>query len=59
MSYVCFLHICVHCGHIFWFSTSGGLKMWEGSLDLVKALQSEIQSEHLSFTGKRVIEVRS
>lgn len=33
--------------------------MWEGSLDLVKALQSEIQSEHLSFTGKRVIEVRS
>lgn len=36
---------------------SGGLKLWEGSLDLVKALQSEIQSEHLSFTGKRVLEV--
>ncbi|TXG72658.1 hypothetical protein EZV62_001237 [Acer yangbiense] len=35
----------------------GGLKLWEGSLDLVKALQSEIQNGHISFTGKRVLEL--
>lgn len=35
----------------------GGLKLWEGSLDLVKALSSEVQNGHLSFTGKRVLEV--
>lgn len=35
----------------------GGLKLWEGSLDLVKALSSEIQNGHLSFTGKRVLEL--
>ncbi|PQM39996.1 histidine protein methyltransferase 1 homolog [Prunus yedoensis var. nudiflora] len=29
----------------------GGLKLWEGSLDLVKALSSEDQNGHLSFTG--------
>ncbi|KAE8688422.1 hypothetical protein F3Y22_tig00110987pilonHSYRG00366 [Hibiscus syriacus] len=35
----------------------GGLKLWEGSLDLVKALQSEIQNDHLSLKGKRVLEL--
>ncbi|BBG93422.1 Putative methyltransferase family protein [Prunus dulcis] len=35
----------------------GGLKLWEGSLDLVKALSSEVQNGHLSFTGKRVLEL--
>ncbi|KAI6693964.1 hypothetical protein NL676_021674 [Syzygium grande] len=35
----------------------GGLKLWEGSIDLVKALQSEIQAGHLSFSGKRVLEL--
>ncbi|KAH9614908.1 hypothetical protein KSS87_016650 [Heliosperma pusillum] len=34
----------------------GGLKLWEGSLDLVKALQSEIQKGDFSFEGKRVLE---
>ncbi|XP_030533878.1 histidine protein methyltransferase 1 homolog [Rhodamnia argentea] len=35
----------------------GGLKLWEGSMDLVNALQSEIQAGHLSFSGKRVLEL--
>ncbi|CAL5413900.1 unnamed protein product [Camellia sinensis] len=35
----------------------GGLKLWEGSLDLVKTLQSEIQDGQLLFTGKRVLEL--
>ncbi|KAL4289838.1 hypothetical protein GQ457_14G012590 [Hibiscus cannabinus] len=35
----------------------GGLKLWEGSLDLVKALRSEIQNGHLSLKGKRVLEL--
>ncbi|KAJ8774388.1 hypothetical protein K2173_011637 [Erythroxylum novogranatense] len=35
----------------------GGLKLWEGSLDLIKALRSEVQNGHLSFTGKRVLEL--
>ncbi|KAL9232729.1 hypothetical protein vseg_007804 [Gypsophila vaccaria] len=35
----------------------GGLKLWEGSLDLVKALQSEIQKGDLSLEGKRVLEL--
>ncbi|KAK4784889.1 hypothetical protein SAY86_019257 [Trapa natans] len=35
----------------------GGLKIWEGSIDLVKALQSEIQCGHISFTGMRVLEL--
>ncbi|TYI61176.1 hypothetical protein E1A91_D10G154300v1 [Gossypium mustelinum] len=35
----------------------GGLKLWEGSLDLVKALRSEIQNGCLSFEGKRVLEL--
>ncbi|KAI8004905.1 hypothetical protein LOK49_LG08G02260, partial [Camellia lanceoleosa] len=34
----------------------GGLKLWEGSLDLVKTLQSEIQDGQLLLTGKRVLE---
>ncbi|KAL3321567.1 hypothetical protein AABB24_039265 [Solanum stoloniferum] len=37
----------------------GGLKLWEGSLDLVKTLSSEMQSGKLSLTGKRVLEVGS
>lgn len=35
----------------------GGLKLWEGSLDLVKALQSEVQGGRLILTGKRVLEL--
>ncbi|KAF4357077.1 hypothetical protein G4B88_004487 [Cannabis sativa] len=35
----------------------GGLKLWEGSLDLVKALRSEVGNEHLTLTGKRVLEL--
>ncbi|KMT14815.1 hypothetical protein BVRB_3g065400 [Beta vulgaris subsp. vulgaris] len=35
----------------------GGLKLWEGSLDLVKALHSEIQKGDLSFEGKKVLEL--
>ncbi|GAV58974.1 Methyltransf_16 domain-containing protein [Cephalotus follicularis] len=35
----------------------GGLKLWEGSLDLVKTLQSEIRNGNWSFTGKRVLEL--
>ncbi|KAK9671413.1 hypothetical protein RND81_12G028500 [Saponaria officinalis] len=35
----------------------GGLKLWEGSLDLVKALQLEIEKGHFSFEGKRVLEL--
>ncbi|XWS22327.1 hypothetical protein CRYUN_Cryun29cG0024300 [Craigia yunnanensis] len=37
----------------------GGLKLWEGSLDLVKALCTEVQNGHLSFEGKQVLEVGS
>lgn len=37
----------------------GGLKLWEGSLDLIKSLQLELQEGHLSLTGKRVLEVGS
>lgn len=37
----------------------GGLKLWEGSLDLVKALRSDVQNGNISFTGKRVLEVGS
>ncbi|GLT60992.1 hypothetical protein SLA2020_337290 [Shorea laevis] len=35
----------------------GGLKLWEGSLDLVKALRTKVQNGQLSFTGKRVLEL--
>ncbi|XP_059446113.1 uncharacterized protein LOC132177700 [Corylus avellana] len=35
----------------------GGLKIWEGSLDLVKALCSEVKSGSLSFSEKRVVEL--
>ncbi|KAK4388014.1 Histidine protein methyltransferase 1 [Sesamum angolense] len=35
----------------------GGLKLWEGSLDLITALSSEIQDGRLSFPGKRVLEL--
>lgn len=35
----------------------GGLKLWEGSLDLINALQAEVRNGHLSFSGKRVLEV--
>jgi len=37
----------------------GGLKLWEGSIDLVKALEKESQTGNLSFSGKRVLEVGS
>ncbi|KAB1213561.1 hypothetical protein CJ030_MR5G010492 [Morella rubra] len=35
----------------------GGLKLWEGSLDLVKALQSEVKNGNLTFCEKRVLEL--
>ncbi|XP_022138235.1 histidine protein methyltransferase 1 homolog [Momordica charantia] len=35
----------------------GGLKLWEGALDLVKALCGEVENGHLSFAGKRVLEI--
>lgn len=35
----------------------GGLKLWEGSLDLVKTLRSEDEANRFSITGKRVLEV--
>ncbi|KGN57226.1 histidine protein methyltransferase 1 homolog [Cucumis sativus] len=35
----------------------GGLKLWEGALDLVKALCEELENGHLSFAGKRVLEL--
>ncbi|XP_030923732.1 histidine protein methyltransferase 1 homolog isoform X3 [Quercus lobata] len=35
----------------------GGLKLWEGSLDLVKALHMEIKNGNLSLRGKRVLEL--
>lgn len=35
----------------------GGLKLWEGSLDLIKSLQSEVESGNLSLTGKKVLEI--
>ena len=42
-----------------WFWGAGGLKLWEGSLDLVKALYTEVKNGNLSFRGKRVLEVGS
>ncbi|KAJ4723089.1 histidine protein methyltransferase 1-like [Melia azedarach] len=35
----------------------GGLKLWEGSLDLVKALRSEVQNGNLLFERKKVLEL--
>ncbi|KAI3946940.1 hypothetical protein MKW98_003503 [Papaver atlanticum] len=35
----------------------GGLKLWEGSLDLVKTLHSEIHGGKLSLNGKRALEL--
>ncbi|KAG8377662.1 hypothetical protein BUALT_Bualt08G0056200 [Buddleja alternifolia] len=35
----------------------GGLKLWEGSQDLITALSSEMLDGQLSFTGKRVLEL--
>ncbi|KAM0932653.1 putative protein-histidine N-methyltransferase [Dioscorea sansibarensis] len=35
----------------------GGLKLWEGSLDLVRSLWTEIQQGRLSIIGKRVLEL--
>ncbi|ONM54456.1 Putative methyltransferase family protein [Zea mays] len=37
--------------------TAGGLKLWEGSLDLVKALNSDIKEDKLRLEGKHVLEV--
>ncbi|KAI3511606.1 hypothetical protein L1887_18761 [Cichorium endivia] len=34
-----------------------GLKLWEGSLDLVKTLRSEVEFKNLSLDGKKVLEV--
>ncbi|KAG8375982.1 hypothetical protein BUALT_Bualt09G0015700 [Buddleja alternifolia] len=35
----------------------GGLKLWEGSQDLITALSSKMLDGQLSFTGKRVLEL--
>ncbi|KAK6118583.1 hypothetical protein DH2020_047669 [Rehmannia glutinosa] len=35
----------------------GGLKLWEGSLDLITTLGSEMRDGRLSFTKKRVLEL--
>lgn len=35
----------------------GGLKLWEGSLDLVRTLYSEVEDGRLTFIGKRVLEL--
>ncbi|CAI9771153.1 unnamed protein product [Fraxinus pennsylvanica] len=35
----------------------GGLKLWEGSIDLIKALSSDMQDGKLSFGGKRILEL--
>uniref|UniRef100_A0A0D9XCW5 protein-histidine N-methyltransferase n=1 Tax=Leersia perrieri TaxID=77586 RepID=A0A0D9XCW5_9ORYZ len=35
----------------------GGLKLWEGSLDLVKTLNSDIKEDRLLVGGKRVLEI--
>uniref|UniRef100_A0A0E0B1Y7 protein-histidine N-methyltransferase n=1 Tax=Oryza glumipatula TaxID=40148 RepID=A0A0E0B1Y7_9ORYZ len=35
----------------------GGLKLWEGSLDLVKTLNSDIKEDRLLLEGKRVLEL--
>lgn len=56
------MHLCVFSEFFilfmyFLFWGLGGLKLWEGSLDLVKALRSEVENGHLAFTGKRVLEV--
>lgn len=41
----------------FFLMTAGGLKLWEGSIDLIKALSSDMQDGKLSFGGKRILEV--
>ncbi|XP_073115103.1 uncharacterized protein [Elaeis guineensis] len=35
----------------------GGLKLWEGSVDLVKTLRSEVREGRLMLEGKRVLEL--
>ncbi|XP_010527454.1 PREDICTED: histidine protein methyltransferase 1 homolog [Tarenaya hassleriana] len=35
----------------------GGLKLWEGSIDLVKILEKEVHNGNLPFSGKRVLEL--
>ncbi|KAG7543043.1 S-adenosyl-L-methionine-dependent methyltransferase [Arabidopsis thaliana x Arabidopsis arenosa] len=35
----------------------GGLKLWEGSIDLVKTLEKESQTGNLSLSGNRVLEL--
>ncbi|THG08877.1 hypothetical protein TEA_021709 [Camellia sinensis var. sinensis] len=51
------LRICIEDLHNVLNYGVGGLKLWEGSLDLVKTLQSEIQDGQLLLTGKRVLEL--
>ena len=52
--FLCFLLLFM-IRFVFW--DAGGLKLWEGSLDLINALQAEVRNGHLSFSGKRVLEV--
>ncbi|KAL0773110.1 hypothetical protein Bca101_038261 [Brassica carinata] len=48
--------ICIISFHLIGFD-KGGLKLWEGSIDLVKALEKETQTGNISFPGKRVLEL--
>ncbi len=42
------------CGCV---NSTGGLKLWECTIDLVEALNEEIKDGQLSFEGKHVLEV--
>lgn len=39
------------------FCGLGGLKLWEGSLDLIKTLRLEMECGNLSLVGKKVLEL--
>lgn len=43
--------------HATCFHNTGGLKLWECTIDLVETLRREIQDGQLSFRGKSVLEV--
>ncbi|MQL96131.1 hypothetical protein Taro_028804 [Colocasia esculenta] len=55
----------VNTGDVFGMSNSdlvpgkyeGGLKLWEGSVDLVNCLYSEVRDGRLSLAGRRVLEL--
>lgn len=63
LSFFIFFYFCclLDCAHLCMYVILGigGLKLWEGSIDLVKALRLEVQNGNISFSGKRVLEVGS